>query len=212
MAVAGGAPDRAPHRAVVARAPAPDVPAHEFRFHFYANRPCLDLLSTIGERWRGAFERLRTPADLRSWVQQAGFADDVARVTAADLDDVRRLRAAIGRLVFAQIDGEPLPDPDLAVVNAAAGRPDLAPSLGRDALGRVPARATVSQVRSTLARDAIDLIASGEVDRVRECGADDCSVLFYDSSRPGTRRWCSMAGCGNRNKAAAHRRRHRPAR
>ncbi|WP_433023369.1 CGNR zinc finger domain-containing protein [Kribbella sp. CA-294648] len=27
---------------------------------------------------------------------------------------------------------------------------------------------------------------------------------FYDSSRKANRRWCSMAGCGNRAKAARH--------
>ncbi|WIB37118.1 CGNR zinc finger domain-containing protein [Curtobacterium sp. MCJR17_043] len=29
--------------------------------------------------------------------------------------------------------------------------------------------------------------------------------MFYDSSRGGTRRWCSMQRCGNRAKVRAHR-------
>ncbi|MGH3132366.1 MAG: CGNR zinc finger domain-containing protein [Gaiellaceae bacterium] len=39
------------------------------------------------------------------------------------------------------------------------------------------------------------------MDRVKECpGAGDCGWLFYDTSRNGTRRWCSMEGCGSRVK------------
>jgi len=38
------------------------------------------------------------------------------------------------------------------------------------------------------------------VTRVRDCANPHCGVLFLDSSRPGTRRWCSMDTCGNRAK------------
>jgi predicted RNA-binding Zn ribbon-like protein len=52
------------------------------------------------------------------------------------------------------------------------------------------------------------LEASGE--RVRPCANPECVLWFVDTSRPGTRRWCSMAACGNRDKAARHgRTRHR---
>jgi predicted RNA-binding Zn ribbon-like protein len=53
---------------------------------------------------------------------------------------------------------------------------------------------------SAIARDAIDLVAGPHAERIRECAADDCSLIFVDLSRPGQRRWCSMERCGNRAK------------
>lgn len=41
-------------------------------------------------------------------------------------------------------------------------------------------------------------------DRIRRCGNPECLLWFLDVSRPGTRRWCSMAECGNREKARRH--------
>jgi predicted RNA-binding Zn ribbon-like protein len=35
--------------------------------------------------------------------------------------------------------------------------------------------------------------------------------VFYDTSRTGRRRWCDMATCGNRAKAARHRARSKAA-
>ncbi|MFF9497390.1 CGNR zinc finger domain-containing protein [Streptomyces flaveolus] len=35
-------------------------------------------------------------------------------------------------------------------------------------------------------------------ERIRACGNPECIPHFYDVSKNGTRRWCSMAGCGNR--------------
>ena len=46
--------------------------------------------------------------------------------------------------------------------------------------------------------------------RVRCCGRQACVLLFFDTSKNSTRRWCDMAVCGNRVKAAAHYERHRP--
>ncbi|MEU8383590.1 CGNR zinc finger domain-containing protein [Streptosporangium sp. NPDC048865] len=43
--------------------------------------------------------------------------------------------------------------------------------------------------------------------RLRPCANDDCRLFLVDRSRAGTRRWCSMAACGNRLKARRHHRR-----
>lgn len=45
--------------------------------------------------------------------------------------------------------------------------------------------------------------------RLRICPSSDCLEAFYDETRSGTRRWCSMDVCGNRNKVGAYRRRQR---
>ncbi len=43
--------------------------------------------------------------------------------------------------------------------------------------------------------------------RVRKCG--QCVLHFHDTSKKGTRRWCSMRLCGNRVKVAAYAARQR---
>jgi predicted RNA-binding Zn ribbon-like protein len=45
--------------------------------------------------------------------------------------------------------------------------------------------------------------------RLRQC--ESCVLHFYDTSKNGTRRWCSMQICGNRSKVAAYAERQRGA-
>ena len=52
---------------------------------------------------------------------------------------------------------------------------------------------------------AADALVQDELPRVRKCGNTKCGKVFYDASRNGKRRWCEMATCGNRAKAARHR-------
>ena len=54
------------------------------------------------------------------------------------------------------------------------------------------------------ARAYLDLLATAPADRIRHCAGTGCVLWFLDTSRNGGRRWCSMAGCGNRAKAHAH--------
>lgn len=188
----------------------PEVPASELRFHFRSGRPCLDLVATVGERWRQNFERLREPVDLARWTVAAGILAEQPTVTENDLARARELREVVYRLAHPRTRSVPAPA-DVAVLNAAAAVPDLVPTL-RTAeaaaarttpIGGSPIEATLS----TLARDAIDLLSGPLRDRIRECSASDCALLFVDASRPGRRRWCSMEACGNRSKTAAYRRR-----
>ncbi|WP_034756712.1 CGNR zinc finger domain-containing protein [Rossellomorea vietnamensis] len=50
-------------------------------------------------------------------------------------------------------------------------------------------------------QSAVDLLTSkNELERVKQCEGDPCGWLFFDTSRNKSRRWCSMADCGNRAK------------
>jgi predicted RNA-binding Zn ribbon-like protein len=53
-----------------------------------------------------------------------------------------------------------------------------------------------------VAHAAAMLLANADRDRVRKC--DQCVLHFVDTSKKGTRRWCSMQLCGNRHKVAAY--------
>ena len=52
---------------------------------------------------------------------------------------------------------------------------------------------------------AADALILGELARVRRCADPRCQRVFFDNTKNGRRRWCDMATCGNRAKAARHR-------
>ena len=53
--------------------------------------------------------------------------------------------------------------------------------------------------------------ASGALDRLTTCASDECRRVFFDRSKPGSRRWCVSALCGNRIKTRNYRERHQQA-
>jgi len=176
------------------------TPAEARRFR--SGRICIDLVHTGGEGALARWEILHAEDDVAHWLgRMTGAA-----LTAApgDLAATRALRAAVLDAASARAAGHEPPTAAVAAINAAAAEPPLVPRLGDD--GRAaPAPGTVAQARSTLARDAIDLLGGPLGHRIRVCAADDCGLLFVDASRPGRRRWCSMEWCGNRAKMRARR-------
>lgn len=158
----------------------------------------LDLCSTVLWRRLEPVEQLRSPADLARWRAEAGLGESRAAVTGADLADARDLREAIYRLMLAHIGGARLPARDLVTVNAAARRPCRTPRLGAGGELSWEPGEPISAALSTVARDAIELIGGPWAGRIRQCAARDCAFLFVDTSRPGSRRWCAMNRCGNR--------------
>ena len=41
---------------------------------------------------------------------------------------------------------------------------------------------------------------NGTLDRLKMCASDECRRVFFDRSKPATRRWCMSSLCGNRMK------------
>ncbi|KJY36053.1 CGNR zinc finger domain-containing protein [Streptomyces sp. NRRL S-495] len=188
------------------------------RFHFDPGTLCLELLPTGGPGPYARYEILHRPSDLLEWLGQSrlGLPPGTVRISDDQLAAVRTLRDALWRLTAARASGDRTnadhADPaDHAVLNRAAARPPLAPQIAPDGTAAPPLPGDGDQLASTIARDAIALFTGPHADRIRECGADDCQLLFVDTSRPGRRRWCSMERCGNRHKVRALRaRREQP--
>jgi predicted RNA-binding Zn ribbon-like protein len=205
-------------------------------YRFLPGADSLELAHTGGPGDRAAFESLHTPAHLAAWVDgylhgesragpglhpdgAAATARDRATpadapdgvsgaVTAGDLRAAVALRDAIWAALDARMAGAPLPGPALDVVNAhAAGQP-VAWHATADGRRVRTLPVTVHQVLTSCAADAVDVL-TGPADRLRQCGSDDCFLVFVDTSRSGRRRWCSMERCGNRAKVAGFRSRHR---
>ncbi|HMF06144.1 MAG TPA: CGNR zinc finger domain-containing protein [Methylocella sp.] len=62
---------------------------------------------------------------------------------------------------------------------------------------------------SPIAEAIGDLICQKDFTFMRKCEGAACTLWFFDVSKGHLRRWCSMAMCGNRAKAARYRARAR---
>lgn len=180
-------------------------------FPFDGGRLCLDFVGTGGRRRQRPIERLRAPDDLARWFVEAGLSERPPAVTQPALRRAHDLREAIYRALYEAAAGRTPEGADVGTVNAVARRMPLAPQLDASGRGVSWVPGSWGAGLAVVARDAVDLLASDRIDRVRECAAPDCTLLFLDESRAGRRRWCTMARCGNRAKAATAYRRRRDA-
>lgn len=178
-------------------------------FFWIGNHPGLDLVNTeaVDERGR-PLDLLRQPSDLVAWVERAGLAPGDVDATGPAGDALlwwtRELRGAARRLLD---PSRPATDGDRAALDALVGDVPV-----RLAAADPPLATTgddLDRLRLALAWAVLGALALDPA-RVRRCAGARCVLLFHDTSRNGARRWCDMAVCGNRAKAAAHYRRHRP--
>jgi predicted RNA-binding Zn ribbon-like protein len=164
-----------------------------------------EFMLTGGPGRLARYDALHQPSDLRQWAAASRLALDLDAVAirAADVSAARALRDALWRLTRQSMAGGRRDPADLATVNAAAGLAPLVPQIDADGSSIWSLPTTASAVLSTVARDAIVVLTGPATSRLRECAADDCQLVFLDTSRPGARRWCSMERCGNRHKVRA---------
>jgi predicted RNA-binding Zn ribbon-like protein len=187
---------------------------------FVGGHPALDLTNTAGGPTRARdVERLRSHDDLLGWSLAAGVLDDaeataLAALAAADpegaaraLDGVRAHREALHRWLAAAVTGGEADDADRGrVADDVAeahrhARP--APDPTREPAWLVTVGdAGLALPGRRLALLTAALLAGEDRRRIGLCGR--CSWLFLDPSPSRRRRWCSMATCGNRAKAARH--------
>lgn len=189
-------------------------------FAFDSGNLALDFLNT----WKGAGPLARdgvsSPAALMDWLVLAGLLTGAhlegLRSSPPDarilLADAHRLRQGVRVAVDAMTTGRPTPESSLMTLNRVLDSRSTSLQLALRDTGLALVEATqagpVRSLLSPVAEAAAHLLVEGDATRIRQCHADDCGWWFEDTSKNGRRKWCSMARCGNRAKAAAHYRRH----
>ena len=160
-------------------------------------------------------EHLQTAERAVEWFATRGLIHAESLETSErDLDRIHAVRAALREVTDAVVEHRAPKRAALDRVNRAL-RARSATELvaGDDGIG-IGHRHVGDPIDDALARVTEPLVqelASGNPDRLRVCANDMCRWVFYDESRAGHRRWCDMATCGNRAKAARHRARQKEA-
>jgi predicted RNA-binding Zn ribbon-like protein len=148
---------------------------------------------------------IATPAALARWLGDHGLGEPGLDASAADVARALRVREALRALALAN-NGAALPPAAGEALDAQARRARLGVAFAGD--GSAPLEATAGGVDGALGTVlgvVAEAIHDGSFRRLKACRADACRWAYYDSSRNGTRRWCSMEVCGNRTKVRAFR-------
>jgi predicted RNA-binding Zn ribbon-like protein len=144
---------------------------------------------------------LETAAGLREWLSAAELLSPRARVTAAEHARAIELREAIRDLA----GGDPAA---AAIVNDAARRAGLHPVLAGPDSRLEPAAGGVDAALGHVVAALHASVAEGTWPRLKACERHSCRWAYYDHSKNRSGHWCSMAGCGSREKnRRAYRRR-----
>ncbi|KQT91134.1 RNA-binding protein [Marmoricola sp. Leaf446] len=164
------------------------------------------LVNTDPEGGSGE-DTLQTRDDLARFLDDQGWYG-VRLGDAGELDAVRALRPSLRRLWH--LDEQSLVARINEILVEARALPQL---VDHDGLGwhvhAVPQHAPLDQRMAVEAAMAmIDVVRSGELDRLKTCAADDCEDVVVDLSRNRSRRFCE-GGCGNRENVRAYRDRQR---
>lgn len=162
---------------------------------------------------------------LANWIQQEGAtttgeskelvreAARRPRAAATVFREAVEIRQVIYRIFSAGIKRRAPEVTDLATFNSALGEAlfhsRIVQRTGSFALECDRSKRPLNWILWPVLQSAAELLTSEQLTRLRECAGVDCTWLFLDRSKNGTRRWCDMKGCGNRAKSRRHYERHR---
>ena len=191
-------------------------------FLFLGNQLALDFLNTRPVQNGEPMELLGDFGAVLRWFQTAGLLNSIEAANLKQrwgesgralqvVESVRELRERLRKEVIAWEGGRGVNDSTIRKLNRLmADHPMITrlKSIGKGTSTELYFKLQQPEdLFAPLAYSAADLFANTERKRVRKC--DQCVLHFHDTSKKGTRRWCSMQLCGNRLKVAAYAARQR---
>ena len=202
---------------LAATCPDPDLEGMQERgvagLRLIGGHAALDLVNTIGAR-RGRIggDYLLAYDDLLLWASRQGLlaeadASTLRAMAQADpvgsgaaLERLKRLRECLWRILASMSGGGAADVADLGLLADEVAAAQQARSLAWTGTGcewQWTEAAGLDAVTARVAVAAAELLVGPHLPRVRECEGRNCGWLFLDTTRNGTRRWCSAEACGS---------------
>ncbi|MBA3691880.1 MAG: CGNR zinc finger domain-containing protein [Acidobacteria bacterium] len=196
------------------------------QFKLIGGELSLDFVNTVAERKSNpkakksraygdafAFEYLENYADVVAWSRQAKLLTEdeakrlleIAKKKSQQAEKIRKrglaLRETLYRLFKSAIEGWEPETLDLEKLNqelAVANKHETI-NYDRDGFGWKwnVGDESLDYMLWRVAQSAAEILTSGDLTRLRQCGGDHCGWMFLDTSRNRSRQWCDMKDCGN---------------
>jgi predicted RNA-binding Zn ribbon-like protein len=193
------------------------------KYEYIANNLSLDFVNSVSGRkglngedpldYKVLNDKLEDYSDLVDWAHKAGIIDDTAaeklnRLGRKDQKASQKvykkalvIREAVYRIFISLVKGEEPDSKDVALLNreciAAREHQELHFDSGHFRWDLEIQSEEPEGIIRQIALSAAELLTSGSLHRVKECSGDNCGWLFLDTSKNGSRQWCSMKDCGN---------------
>lgn len=144
---------------------------------------------------------------LETWLVARGLMENGHPAEPADLTNAIAVREAIRGIIGANSGGSIYPV-DVATLNEAATASRLRARFGSDGKARLePEVGGVVGAMGRIVAAVYAAMTDEDWTRLKLCNSQTCRWVFYDQSRNHSSRWCTMASCGNRQKAKRFRQR-----
>ena len=154
-------------------------------------------------------DELGSPKELSAWMGKHGLTSGGGRITPAMFETALQLRSD----VRAFLESGPDERHNAKIANllnkALKAFPLRAEAQGEGGFALRACRDDALAGLSSVVAELYDGSIQGTLDRLKMCAAEECKRVFYDRSKPATRRWCMSTLCGNRIKTRTYRARQR---
>jgi predicted RNA-binding Zn ribbon-like protein len=185
------------------------------KFEWSGGHPALDLVNTLDERpFPAPTENLASYRDLARFAELADLIDRRTAAALLRLDRragpqivkrARQLREHLHDVLAAAHSRRPARQRDLDALSVAIRAAHAAQMLVASPAPGLTARRWSPALSPEIPLHACSLaverlLVEEARQRIRKCGASDCDVYYLDTSKGHRRQWCSMTGCGNREK------------
>ena len=199
-------------------------PEEEGPFLFVGNMLCLDFVNTEVMSGGRAVDLIGGFDGLVAWLERAGALDGADAAGALErwgkgregtraVEAAREFRAALREIAGRLADGRRVEQALVDAVNERLGAPTAYSRVARTRDGyeerRLRRFERAADLLAPVAESAVALLCDADHSLVKRCGNPSCILYFSDTTKNHARTWCSMSGCGNRMKVAAHYRRKR---
>jgi predicted RNA-binding Zn ribbon-like protein len=155
-------------------------------------------------------DQLGNPRELAAWMAQRGLLWTNAKITSAMFETALGLRENLRDYLRREPAERSRSRDAVRVLNRTLRLFPLVVE-ARDGLTLRAARDDALSGLSSVVAQLYDGSRDGILDRLKMCASDECRRVFFDRSKPATRRWCMSSLCGNRIKTRNYRARQRKA-
>jgi predicted RNA-binding Zn ribbon-like protein len=176
---------------------------HIFHDHGFGKvAPWVDLVNS--EEWDGFGKRedhLADPHWLAAFLKHWKLPP--VRLSPAPHRELLELRALLRHAAEKVAAGRSLGSQELSALNHALkvpARQRLVQHQNGFRSELVPVKNDWSWVIARIAASLGEMLAKGDVGRIKICANGDCRWVFYDPTKARIKRWCKDSTCGNRTR------------